>query len=104
MTNTTNNAGKAYNVKVTQLSTAAKSQNSTGKSKITFRGSLVINGKTIERTVLAQGAAADAIASGLRKGTEQSLRVLFSQAPDNDDGSQGGQFLTVVGVPRAAAA
>lgn len=63
-----------------------------------------MRGREIERTVVAQGAAADAIASMVKKGASLSLRCLFERAPANEDGSQGGEYLTVVGLPRAAAA
>lgn len=96
---------KAYNVVVKQITTASKGKNVKGTSKITFRGQLTVGkgdkARLIERTVVAQGAAADLIASKLRKGNELPLRVLFERAPANDDGSKGGEFLTVVGEPRA---
>lgn len=93
-------SNQAYNVVVAQLTTATKGKNAKGTSKITFRGKLTVGGREIERTVIAQGAAADLIASAVRKGTEHKLRVLFERAPANEDGSKGGEFLTVVGLPR----
>jgi hypothetical protein len=94
---------KAYNVVATQLTTASKGKNANGKSKITFRAKLTVGkgdkAREIERTVVAQGAAADLISGMVRKGSELKLRVLFERAPANDDGSKGGEFLTVVGLP-----
>ena len=95
---------KAYNVSVTQLNTAERSKTASGKTKIKFRGSLTIKGETKERTVVAQGAAAELITANMRKGNVHDLRVLFETAPANDEGGRGGSFLTVVALPRAKAA
>jgi hypothetical protein len=99
---------KAYNIVATQLTTANKGKNAKGTSKITFRAKLTVGkgdkAREIERTVVAQGAAADLISKMVRKGAELPLRVLFERAPANEDGSKGGEFLTVVGLPRAKAA
>jgi hypothetical protein len=91
---------RAYNIVATQLTTAKKGKNAKGTSKITFRAKATVGGREIERTVVAQGAAADLISGMVRKGSELKLRVLFERAPANDDGSKGGEFLTVVGLPR----
>lgn len=90
---------KAYNVTATQLTTASKGKNVKGTKKITFRAALTVGGRAIERTVIAQGAAADLISGMLRKGSELSLRVLFERAPANENGKRGGEYLTVVGLP-----
>ena len=99
---------KAYNVVATQLTTASKGTNSKGTAKITFRAKLIVGkgdkAREIERTVVAQGAAAELIRGMVRKGNELKLRVLFERAPANDDGSKGGEYLTVVGLPTAKAA
>jgi len=93
------NGGKAYNVTVTQLNDASVGTNSNGKDKITFRAKGTIGGREVERTVVAQGAAAAIIADIIGKGNELKLRCLFSRAPANEDGKKGGEFLTVVGLP-----
>ena len=93
-------SNKAYNVVLTQTTTANKGKNAKGTAKITFRAKGTVGGREIERTVVAQGAAADLIKGMVRKGAELSLRVLFERAPANEDGSKGGEFLTVVGLPR----
>ena len=95
---------RAYNLTLTQITTASKGKNAKGTPKITFRAKGTVGGREIERTVVAQGAAADLIKGMVRKGAELSLRVLFERAPANEDGSKGGEFLTVVGLPRAKAA
>ena len=95
---------RAYNFSVTQLTTASKTPAANGTDKITFRGSLTLKGQTRERTIVAQGKAAALIAGNMRKGNVHDLRVLFDRAPANEDGSPGGEFLTVVALPRAKAA
>ena len=108
MSNAQNESKKAYNLKVTQLNEANDGQNSNNTRKITFRGETTVKGKkgdrTITRTVIAQGKAADQISDMLGQGNVLGLRCVFDRAPDNDDGSQGGEFLTVVDLPRAKAA
>jgi len=94
-----NSNGKAYNVTLTQLNDAAVGTNSNGKDKITFRAKGTVGKREIERTVVAQGAAAALISGMLGMGNELKLRCLFSRAPANEDGSKGGEFLTVVGLP-----
>lgn len=91
---------KAYNVVVRQLTTAEKAVTATGKDKIKFRGKMTVGGREIERTVVAQGAAAALLTGKLRKGTDIALRCVFERAPANDDGSKGGEFLSVVALPR----
>ena len=95
---------KAYNLAITQLNTASKAPNSKGTAKITFRGKVMLRGREVERTVVAQGAAADKISGMVRKGASLNLRCLISEAPGQEEGKKGGQFLTVVDLPRAKAA
>ena len=94
---------RAYNLAITQLTTASKGVTATGKTKITFRGKTTVAGREIERTVVAQGAAAELLDGKLRKGNSIDLRVLFERAPANEDGKRGGEFMTVVALPRAKA-
>ncbi len=95
-------SNKAYNIAMTQLTTAKKATNANGKAKITFRGKALVRGREVERTVVAQGAAAEQLTGMLKKGAALNLRCLFERAPANEDGSQGGEYLTVVGLPKAA--
>lgn len=95
---------RAYNLTLTQLTTASKGTNAKGTAKITFRAKGTVGKREVERTVVAQGAAADLIKGMVRKGATLELRCLFERAPANEDGSKGGEFLTVVGLPRAKAA
>ncbi len=94
---------KAYNVTARQLTTAEKTVTASGKDQIKFRAKLTVGkgdkAREIERTVVAQGAAADLLKGKLRKGTDIDLRVMFSRAPANDNG-RGGEFLTVVALPK----
>ena len=93
---------RAYNVALTQTTTASKGVNAKGTSKITFRAKGTVGGREIERTVVAQGAAAELIRGMVRKGAALNLRVLFDRAPANEDGSKGGEYLSVVALPKAA--
>ena len=95
---------KAYNVKATPVARATTTKMSTGKTQIKFRATMTVRGKIIERTIIAQGAAADLVKGLIKKGKEVSLRVLFERAPANDDGKRGGEYCSVVALPRAAAA
>ena len=95
----TSTGGKAYNVKITPKSDIEVSANSNNTKKIKFRGQLMQRGKLVERTVVAQGKAADAIEAVLATGKEVGLRCLFSRAPANDEGKRGGEFLTAIGLP-----
>ena len=92
---------KAYNFTVKQLNTAERSTTASGKSQIKFRGELTLRGETRERTIVAQGAAADLISGMVRKGTSMDLRMVFDNAPSSEEGKRGGEFLSVVGLPKA---
>ena len=91
--------GKGYNFEIEQLTTANRRENSNGTPKITFRGKLIIRGRETERTVVAQGKAAELITGMVRKGNKLNLRVVFKNAV-NEDGSRGGEYLTVIDLPR----
>lgn len=98
---------KAYNISALQITTAEKSVTASGTDQIKFRGTLTVGGREIERTIVAQGAAAALLAGKLRKGRTIDLRVMFSRAPANDNTDskgRGGEYLTVVALPRAKAA
>lgn len=98
---------KAYNVVLKQISTAEKSQNANGKAKIKFRATMKLRRnnveRTVERTVVAQGKSADLIINNMRKGNTHKLRVLFERSPANDDGTKGGEYLTVVDLTKTKA-
>lgn len=94
---------KAYNFTVLQLTTAEKSVMSSGKPQVKFTGELTLRGKLVKRTFVAQGASADLLVGKLRKNKSIDLRVMFERAPANDNG-RGGEFCSVVALPRAKAA
>ena len=99
MTEQSKGAGKGYNLKITPKDgTIDTTPSSTGTAKIKFRGTLEQRGKTVERTVVAQGKAAEAISAIVVAGTEIGLRCLFDRAP-GEEGKKGGEFLTVLGIP-----
>jgi len=89
---------KAYNLNVTPLTEADTTPTSAGGKKTKFRGTFVQGGKTVERTVVAQGKAADLIDGMITPGTAVALRCIYSRAP-GEEGKKGGEFLTVVALP-----
>ena len=93
-------SNRAYNLKIKQTNTAERSTTANGTSMIKFRGELTLRGQTRTRTVVAQGKAAELISGMLRKGNDLELRCLFENAPANEDGKRGGEFLSVVGLPQ----
>jgi len=93
-------SNRAYNLKIKQTTTADRSTTAAGTSMIKFRGELTIRGQVRTRTVVAQGKAAELISGMLRKGNNLELRCLFENAPANEDGKRGGEFLSVVGLPQ----
>lgn len=94
---------RAYNYDVEQLTTAERTTLSNGTKQVKFRAKLTIRGEIKERTVIAQGKAVDLLTGKLRKGNKFGLRVVFNRAPANDNG-RGGEYLSVVDLPRAKAA
>lgn len=92
---------KAYNFTVKQTDTAVRSQTSKGTQQIKFRGELTLRGQTRTRTIVAQGKAAELISGMVRKGNSMDLRCVFERAPGTEEGKQGGEFLSVVGLPKA---
>lgn len=95
-------SNKAYNFAIVPVAAAVKSTTSTGKNQIKFRGTLTMRGREIERTVVAQGAAADLIKGMIKKGKSVDLRCVINRAPANEDGTKGGEYLSVVALPKAA--
>ena len=95
---------KAYNFTVKQTTTAERSTTASGTKQIKFRGELTLRGETRTRTVVAQGKAAELISGMLRKGNELDLRCVFDNAPGAEEGKKGGEFLSVVGLPKKKAA
>lgn len=91
---------KAYNYDVVQQNDENRSQNVNGTDKIVFRGELTIRGRKTERTFVAQGKAAALISDMVGKGNTLKLRCVFNRAPANEDGTPGGEYLTVVDLPR----
>ena len=92
-----NNAGRAYNLKVTPSAVEVKTD-SRGKEFIRASVALKIRGRDATRTLIAQGKAMDAIQNVLVVGEEASIRCLFSNYM-NDEGEKGGEYLSAVGLP-----
>ncbi len=94
------NGGKGYNLSITPKDgTIDTTPTAAGTKKIKFRGTLTLRGKERERTVVAQGKAAEAIEGKIVAGEAISLRVLFDNAPSSEEGKKGAEFLTVLGIP-----
>lgn len=91
-------SAKGYNIDVTVIGAIDTTPTVKGTKKLKFRGSFNRQGKTFERTVLAQGAAADAIEDVIKTGETAKLRIIFDSVP-GEDGKKGGEFLTVIGLP-----
>lgn len=96
-------AEKGYNIKMTPVSAPESSTIATGTAQVKFRAKMTLRGKEVERTVMAQGKSVEFV-DGVEVGNEVTLRCLFEEAPAVEEGKRGGQFLTVVGKPRAKAA
>jgi hypothetical protein len=104
MTKTTTAAAEAtvagYNIKMTPVSAPEASTIATGTAQVKFRAKMTLRGKEVERTVMAQGKSVEFV-EGVEVGNEVTLRCLFEEAPAAEEGKRGGQFLSVVGKPRA---
>ena len=94
-----NGGGKGYNLKITPKGEINTAPTSTGTKKIKFRATMQLRGQERERTVVAQGKAAEAIEGMIEAGKEVSLRVLFENMPAGEDGKKGAEYLTVLGIP-----
>lgn len=94
----TTETAKAYNISITPLS-IVDDKNVKGTRKISGRATFLRSGKSYERTFIAQGKAADAVAGALVVGTPVTIRTLFDRAPANDEGKKGGEFLTLIAMP-----
>lgn len=93
---------RAYNMTV-QVLTVTETVNSNGKPMIKSKVGLKIRGRDTTRTLMAQGAAAEAVRAVLVEGQEAKVRCLFERVV-NDNGEIGGEFLAAVGVPLEKAA
>ncbi len=91
---------RAYNFNVTQTTDADVGQNAKGTAKIKFTGEFQLRGKTVSRTILAQGKAAELVRDMIGKGNVLGLRCVFDHAPGAEEGKRGGEYLTVVDLPR----
>lgn len=91
--------GKGYNITLTPKGQIDTTPTASGTKKIKFRATFTAQGKEKERTVVAQGKSAEAIEGMITAGEPVALRVLFDRAPANDEGKQGGEYLTVLGLP-----
>lgn len=91
---------KGYNIKMTPVTAPEASTIATGTAQVKFRAKMTLRGRETELTVMAQGKSVEFV-DGVEVGNETTLRCLFEEAPAAEEGKRGGQFLTVVGKPRA---
>lgn len=101
-TNTMSN--KAYNFVATPVGEIDTTPSASGKPKLRFRATVNIRGREVTRTVVAQGAAAEKLNGKVETGVAVGIRALIDHAPANDGAARGGEYLTVVDLPRAKAA
>lgn len=95
---------KAYTITLTPKGEIDTTPNSAGTPKMRFRATYTAQGQQKERTVLAQGKAVEAVKDMIKVGEPVALRVIFDNAPANDEGKKGGEYLTVLGAPLPKAA
>lgn len=93
---------RAYNLALA-VQESTETTTATGKPMIRAKVGLTLRGRETTRTLVAMGAAADAIRDTLVVGETVKIRCLFDQV-EGEDGEKGGQFLTAVGLPRETAA
>lgn len=92
-----------YTLKVTPVGHITLETMTTGTPKLTFRGAIQgKGGRTLERTIVAKGRAHDALAPLLRVGEEMSIRAFYDRLPANEDGTRGAEYVTAIGIPKAA--
>lgn len=89
---------KGYNLNLTVLTDVDATPTSKGTPKMKFRATFVSKGKTVTRTVVAQGKSVALIEGKIVKGETIALRCVFDKAPANDNG-KGGEYLSVVALP-----
>ena len=102
MSNTPNTSKRAYNMNVT-VNEVSETTNSNGTPFIRAKVGVTIRGKAVVRTLVAQGKAANDVRAALVQGASSKIRCLFDNVP-TEDGKEGGQFLTAIGMPTAKAA
>ncbi len=94
------NGGKGYNLTLTpKAGTIDTTPTASGTKKTKFRATFEQRGKTVERTVVAMGKAAEAIEGKIVEGEAVAIRCLFDRAPAQEEGKRGAEYLTVLGLP-----
>lgn len=92
-----------YNIEVTPLGSITATPTAAGTPKLTFRAEVKAKGgRTLERTIVAKGRAHDALAAVLKEGRPVVIRGFYDRLPANDDGSRGAEYITAIGLPKAA--
>lgn len=92
-----------YTLKVTPVGSINIQVTAAGTPKLTFRAAIRgKGGRTLERTVVAKGKAHNALIPLLRIGEEVSIRAFYDRMPANEDGTRGAEYVTAIGLPKAA--
>ena len=97
-----NGSTKAYNLDV-NVQSVTTSTTTTGTPMLRAKVGLKLRGRDVTRTLIAQGKAFEAVKDAIVEGANTKVRALFARV-QNEDGSEGGEFLTAVGLPLAKAA
>jgi len=95
----TSTGGKGYNLTITPKTEIDTTPTANNTKKTKFRGTYVSKGKVVERTIVAQGKAAELIEGLIKVGEPVALRCVFNRAPANDEGKRGGEYVSVVALP-----
>lgn len=95
-------AARAYNLNFKVLN-VAETVTSKGVAKIKGKVGITLRGRKTTRTLIAMGAAADAVRAVLVEGQDARVRCLIEHV-QNDNGEVGGEFLTAVSLPLEKAA
>lgn len=102
MSTTPKTTVRGYNMNVT-VNEVSESVNTNGTAIIRAKVGVTLRGKAVVRTLIAQGKAANDVRAALVQGATTKIRCLIDHVP-TEDGKRGGQFLTAIGMPTAAAA
>lgn len=95
-------SNRGYNLNLA-IKESTETTTATGKPMIRAKVGLTLRGRQVTRTLVAMGAAADAIRDVIVPGENAMVRCLFDQV-ENENGEKGGQFLSALGLPRETAA
>ncbi len=92
-----------HTIKITPKGPVTITTNAHGTPRMTFRAEVHRKkGGSLIRTIVAMGRAHDTLADIVREGEKLSIRGFYDRMPANEDGSRGAEYVTAIGLPRAA--